>query len=74
MNAVNKDFNTPLHEASWEVACQPHMKKEKEKCCCVLMDKGADRNLSNKNEKTPMDYPNLLALKDREPELFCEIV
>ena len=74
MNAVNKDLNTPLHEASWEVASQPHMKMEKEECCRVLFDKGADVNLSNKNEKTPMDYPNLSALKEQEPEIFCEIV
>ncbi len=74
VEAVNKDFNTPLHEASWEVANQPHMKKEKEICCRILIDNGADVNFSNRNEKTPMDYPNLLSLKDREPQLFYEIV
>jgi len=74
VDEVNKEFNTPLHEASWEIANQLHMKKEKEKCCRLLIDNGARFDITNKNGKTATDYQNLSVLREREPELFIEIV
>ncbi len=74
LDAVNIELNTPLHEASWEVANQLHMKNEKEKCCRLLIDNRARFDIRNKNGKTAIDYQNLSVLREREPELFIEIL
>ena len=55
MNAKNKAGNTALHEAAWTI---PDLSKleEKESCCIVLIENGADVNVKNKEGKSPSDF------------------
>ena len=79
VNARNKEFNTPLHEAAWFV--QSQMDKDMKKACCkILISSGAELDATNLKNKTPMDYKILMEMShenenglEAEPEVKWSI-